>query len=194
VDYKKFDDETLLLLIASAQESALGELYDRYGRLVYSMALNTVGEPSLAEEIAQDVYLRVWNKADTYRAEQGKVITWLASITRYRAIDMLRRQSVRPEGNQATWSEEEPFEISDPSDIEELVETSQRKQRIRSAIAQLPEDQRRALALAFFQGYSHTEIAEILNEPLGTVKTRIRLAMQKLRTILQGELSPPGEI
>jgi RNA polymerase sigma-70 factor (ECF subfamily) len=194
VDYKKFDDETLLRLIASAQESALGELYDRYGRLVYSMALNTVGEPTLAEEITQDVYLRVWNKADTYRSDQGKVITWIASIARYRAIDVLRRQSVRPEGNRATWSDDEPFELPDPGDIEELVETSQRKQRIRAAIAQLPEEQRRALALAYFQGYSHTEIAEILNEPLGTVKTRIRLAMQKLRGILQEGKASPGEI
>ena len=194
VDYKKFDDETLLRLIASAQENALGELYDRYGRLVYSMALNTVGEPTLAEEITQDVYLRVWEKAGTYRSDQGKVITWLASIARYRAIDVLRRQSVRPEGNRAILSEEDAFELPDPINTEDQVEISQRKQHIRNAIAQLPEEQRRALAMAFFQGYSHTEIAEILNEPLGTVKTRIRLAMQKLRTILQEGMITPREI
>lgn len=187
VDYKKLNDETLMRLIAQAQESALGELYDRYSRLVYSMALNSVGEPALAEEITQDVFLRIWNKATTYQAEQGKVMTWIASITRYRSIDMLRRLKVRPEGNRSSWVEEddEPFESIDPIDIEEQVELNQRSENIRKAIAELPKDQRQALTLAFFNGYSHAEIAQILNEPLGTVKTRIRLAMQKLRQTLR---------
>lgn len=187
VDYKKLNDETLMRLIAQAQESALGELYDRYNRLVYSMAINSVGEPALAEEITQDVFLRIWNKATTYQAEQGKVMTWIASITRYRSIDMLRRLKVRPEGNRSAWVEEddEPFESIDPIDIEEQVELNQRSENIRKAIAELPKDQRQALTLAFFNGYSHAEIAQILNEPLGTVKTRIRLAMQKLRQTLR---------
>jgi RNA polymerase sigma-70 factor (ECF subfamily) len=187
VDYKKLNDETLMRLIAQAQENALGELYDRYSRLVYSMALNSVGEPALAEEITQDVFLRIWNKATTYQAEQGKVMTWIASITRYRSIDMLRRLKVRPEGNRSAWVEEddEPFESIDPIDIEEQVELNQRSENIRKAIAELPKDQRQALTLAFFNGYSHAEIAQILNEPLGTVKTRIRLAMQKLRQTLR---------
>jgi RNA polymerase sigma-70 factor (ECF subfamily) len=187
VDYKKLNDETLMRLIAQAQESALGELYDRYSRLVYSMALNSVGEPALAEEITQDVFLRIWNKATTYQAEQGKVMTWIASITRYRSIDMLRRLKVRPEGNRSAWVEEddEPFESIDPIDIEEQVELNQRSENIRKAIAELPKDQSQALTLAFFNGYSHAEIAQILNEPLGTVKTRIRLAMQKLRQTLR---------
>lgn len=185
MDYKKLDDSTLLRMIAQAQENALGELYDRYSRLVFSMALNSTGDASLAEEITQDVYLRIWNKAETYDPQQGKVTTWIASITRYRAIDVLRRLSVRPEGNRTTWAEDEGFDLPDPVDIEEEVEISQRKQYVRQAISALPADQRIALSLAFFQGYSHSEIAEILNEPLGTVKTRIRLAMQKLRQLLQ---------
>jgi len=185
MDYKKLDDPTLLRLVSQAEENALGELYDRYGRLVYSMALNAVGDPALAEEITQDVYLRIWNKATTYKVEQGKVITWVASITRYRAIDVLRRLSVRPEGNLAEWAEEEPILPPDPVDVEEQVDISERKHKIRTAVAELPEEQRQALAMSFFQGYSHAEIAEILNEPLGTVKTRIRLGMQKLRQTLQ---------
>lgn len=185
MDYQKLDDETLLRLVTQAQERALGELYDRYGRLVYSIALNSVGDPATAEEITQDVYMRIWNKAATYRAEQGKVSTWIASITRYRSIDVLRRLSVRPEGNRANWAEDEDFNTPDPINIEEEVETSQRKQQVRQAIAELPEEQRMALSLAFFQGYSHSEIADILNQPLGTVKTRIRLGMQKLRQTLQ---------
>jgi RNA polymerase sigma-70 factor, ECF subfamily len=187
VDDKKLNDETLLRLIAQAQESALGELYDRYSRLVYSMALNSVDDPVLAEEITQDVFLRIWNKATTYQVEQGKVITWIASITRYRSIDMLRRLKVRPEGNRSAWAEEdaEPFESIDPIDIEEEVQLNQRSDNIRKAIADLPKDQRQALTLAFFNGYTHAEIAQILNEPLGTIKTRIRLAMQKLRQTLR---------
>jgi RNA polymerase sigma-70 factor (ECF subfamily) len=185
LDYKKADDETLLLRIANAEENALGELYDRYGRLVFSMALNSVNDAAMAEEITQDVYLRIWNKAESYRPEQGKVITWIASITRYRSIDLLRRQSVRPEGNRAAWAEEEPLELSDTVDIEGEVEISQRAHMIRTAITGLPTEQRQALAMAYFQGYSHSEIASLLGEPLGTVKTRIRLAMQKLRQVLQ---------
>ena len=190
VDYKKANDESLLHSIASSEENALSELYDRYGRLVFSMALNAVGDPAVAEEITQDVYLRIWNKAESYNAEQGKVLTWITSITRYRAIDQLRRQSVRPEGNRAPWAEEESLELPDPVDIEYEVEISQRTHLIRAAIHQLPEEQRQTLALAYFQGYSHSEIAELLHQPLGTVKTRIRLAMQKLRLILQeGKIS-----
>lgn len=180
-DYPKLDDEALLRLITRADEGALGELYDRYGRLVYSMAMNTVGDPALAEEVTQDVYLRIWNKAATYQPAQGKVRTWIASIARYRAIDMVRRLNVRPEGNLASWAEGEAFNTPDQTNVEEEVEVAQRKQQVRQALTRLPEEQRVALSLAFFQGYSHSEIAEILNEPLGTVKTRIRLGMQKLR-------------
>jgi RNA polymerase sigma-70 factor (ECF subfamily) len=95
VDYKKLDDEALMRLIAHAQEPALGALYDRYGRLVFSLALNTTGDTGLAEEITQDVFLRVWSKAETYHPEQGKVVTWMSSIARYRAIDLIRQRGMR---------------------------------------------------------------------------------------------------
>jgi len=192
VDYKKFDDAALLRLIARTQEQALGELYDRYRRLVYSMALNATGDAGLAEEITQDVFLRVWNKAETYRPEQGKVVTWLSSIARYRSIDLLRRQAIRPEGNRAAWAEEGNSLPSDGPDIEGEVVISQRRQIVRKAIDQLPTEQGQALAYAYFQGYSHSEIAEALHEPLGTVKTRIRLGMQKLRHLLQEEKPSDG--
>lgn len=194
VDYKKADDATLLSQIAQFEENALSELYDRYGRLVYSMALNSVGDPAVAEEITQDVYLRIWNKAESYNAEHGKVVTWITSITRYRSIDLLRRQSVRPEGNRAPWAEEESLELPDSLDVEREVELSQRAHLVRAAISRLPEEQRQALALAYLNGYSHSEIAELLNQPLGTVKTRIRLAMHKLREILQEGIISPDEI
>jgi RNA polymerase sigma-70 factor (ECF subfamily) len=184
VDYKKLDDEALMRLIAHAQEQALCALYDRYSRLVYSMAFNATGDSGLAEEITQDVFLRVWNKAETYHPEQGKVVTWMSSITRYRAIDLLRRQGVRPEGNRLAWVEDVGHDLPDAMDVEFEAEVALRRQRVRMAMAQLPPEQRQALAYAFFQGYSHSQIAEALNEPLGTVKTRIRLAMQKLSQLL----------
>lgn len=192
MDITQFDDESLLRLISRASEPALGELYDRYGRLVYSLALHAVGEPSLAEEITQDVFMRIWEKASTYRPEQGKVMTWMASITRNRAIDMFRRRKIRPEGNTAGWAEDDSPELPDELNVEGEVETLQRQHEVRAAVASLPNEQRQVLAYAFFQGYSHSEIAEILHEPLGTVKTRIRLAMQKLRQILKGRDFPEG--
>jgi RNA polymerase sigma-70 factor (ECF subfamily) len=187
VDYTRFDDQTLIQLVTRAHEGALSELYDRYGRLIYSVAVNAVGDPELAEEITQDVFLRLWDKADTYIAEQGKVVTWLARIARNRSVDMIRRRSVRAEGHSTSWAEVEAGDPADPRHVEEKVELSHRRHQVRRAIAQLPEEQQKALALAYFRGYSHPQIAESLGEPLGTVKTRIRLAMQKLTKLLSDE-------
>jgi RNA polymerase sigma-70 factor (ECF subfamily) len=185
VDYKKLDDQTLVRLMARSDEGALSELYDRYGRLVYSMALNSLGDPALAEEVSQDVFYRVWKNAVSYDAVQGKVSTWLVSIARNRAIDEVRRMQVRPESNQIPWELAGFDQIGDPIDVEAEFDQSQRQGRVRMAVAQLPDDQRTVLAFAYFQGLSHREIAELLNEPLGTIKTRIRLAMKKLSGLLE---------
>jgi RNA polymerase sigma-70 factor (ECF subfamily) len=187
VDYKEFDDQSLIRLIARSQESALSELYDRYSRLVYSLALNAVGDPATAEEITQDVFIRIWDHAGTYQAEKSKVVTWIASITRYRSIDVIRRRKIRPESQSVSWEIEPSANEMNPINVEQTVEISQERRRVRQAISVLPEEQRQALAYAYFQGYTHREIAEVLGEPLGTVKTRIRLAMQKLRQLLEQE-------
>ena len=187
MDYTRCDDKTLITLIARADENALGGLYDRYSRLVYSVALNTIADPARAEEITQDVFVRVWESAKTYRAEQGRVATWLTSITRNRAIDVYRRGRVRRENLHISWEEVESLNPPAPQNVEAEVDLAQRQRRVRWAVAQLPEEQKQALGLAFFQGLSHLEIAEALSEPLGTVKTRIRLGMQKLRLLLQSE-------
>lgn len=187
MDYKKFSDETLLLLIARSQEPALGELYDRYGRLVFSVALNTLSDPARAEEVTQDVFERVWEKARTFNAEQGRVVSWLTSIARHRSIDLYRQFRSHHEDQQVAWEETEMFDLPDGQNVEWEVDLMQRQQRIRLAVGQLPGDQKQALGMAFFQGMSHPEIADALGEPLGTVKTRIRLGMQKLRLILQDE-------
>ena len=185
-DPASLSDETLLKAIASGQQAALSALYDRYGRLAFSLAINIVSDSALAEEVTQDVFVQIWNKATSYQPEHGKVTTWLASVTRHRAIDMLRRQNVRPEGHQVGWEDGVP-DLPDDSIVEDVVELTQRQTRIRQAVARLPAEQQQALGLAFFKGYTHQEIADTTGEPLGTVKTRIRLAMQKLKQVLEEE-------
>ena len=186
MDYSKLADTALIRLIASGDQNALEALIDRYGRLVYSMAYASVGQAETAQEISQEVFLRIWQKSDTYDPEQGKVMTWMASITRYRSIDVLRRLSIRPEGSLL------PFDLADmqghdhklANPVEEAVDVSLRRTRIRKALAHLPENQQLVISLAYFRGMSNREISEHLGEPLGTVKTRIRLGMQKLRSLL----------
>jgi RNA polymerase sigma-70 factor (ECF subfamily) len=181
------DDTSLLRQIASADSSALAELYDHYGRMVYSLALNLLGDAGLAEETTQDVFVQVWQKAGTYQPELGKVSTWLLSVTRHRAIDMMRRRKIRPEGS---WVNIEDLLLSrsdDRLDVEPQAILHSLQQRIRRALAALPEEQRTALGLAYFQGMTQQEVADWLHEPLGTVKTRMRLGMQKLRQMLSEE-------
>jgi RNA polymerase sigma-70 factor (ECF subfamily) len=189
VDYKKFDDESLIRLISSSQTEALGELYDRYNRLVFGMARNAVSDQALAEEITQDVFMRVWNKASTYQAEQGKVVNWIVGIARNRAIDVFRHQKSRLEGNSLSLEDLPFFDPPDSLNIEREIESKFKKHRVQQALFLLPKEQRDVLALAYFRGYTHEEAAIALGQPLGTVKTRIRLGMQKLRQILQDEQS-----
>lgn len=189
MDYSTFDDRKLITLIVDGDSEALRELYDRYSRLVFSLALKTVGDKAGAEEITQDVFFRIWEKADTYQAKQAKVSTWLTSIARYRSIDMLRRRGVRPESNSIAWPNLSPSSVpsTDGRRPEDSATESLQALRVREAVAQLPVEQQQALAMAYFYGYTHSQIAEALDIPLGTIKTRIRLGMQKLRKILPEE-------
>ncbi len=187
MDYSTLNDESLILLITRAKQDALSELYNRYNRLVFSLALNVVGDRATAEEITLDVFTRIWEKAGTYRADQAKVTTWLTSITRNHSISMLRRRSSRPEHHSVSWTDMFTEAVPDESDPETITELALQRANVQAAVAQLPADQRQALALAFFKGYTHRQIADQLGQPLGTVKTRIRLAMQKLRQMLEDE-------
>ncbi len=171
--------------------AAISDLYDRYGRLVFSLAVHIVGDAAVAEEVTQDVFVQVWNKAGTFRPESGKVITWLSSVARYRAIDVLRRQKVHPEGLPVNLEDGFSFEEDQDADVELEVEILIERQRVRRALQQLPADQCKALTLAYFQGLTQQEISDLLNEPLGTVKTRIRLAMQKLKQTLADDRFNP---
>lgn len=184
-------DDDLLRQISQGHSGALASLYDRYGRLVFSLALRIVGSAGAAEEITQDVFIQVWTNAAAYNSALGKVSTWLTSITRYRSIDVLRRRNVRPDGHALDGSLDE-MEIpgTQMEQPEKQVELRGDQQRVRHAMAQLPEEQRAVLLLAYFQGLSQPEMAAALNQPLGTVKTRVRLGLQKLRRLLEEEDSP----
>lgn len=189
MDYSSLDDLALMALIIRGQPDGLSELYNRYHRLVFSLAVNMVGDYATAEEITLDVFTRVWEKADTYRAEQARVSTWLTSITRYRAIDLLRQRGSRSDLHDLSWADVSPALLMEANSPEEMTDVAIRHEAVRRALAELPGEQKEVLALAFFQGFTHSQIARVLNQPLGTVKTRIRLAMQKLRQLLAEEQS-----
>ena len=173
--------------VARGDEAALGELYDRYARLIFSVALNVVGNRQSAEEVTLDVFTRLWQKAGTYRAEKAKVVTWLSRLARNRAIDILRSEQIRPAGHSISWAEAGPEPQADDNP-ERSAHLALEMQRVRQAMASLPAAQQEVLALAYFKGYSHSEIAKILDLPLGTVKARIRGGMQKLRAqLVEGE-------
>lgn len=178
------DDIALVRLVASADSAALSELYDRYNRLVFSIALAVTGDRATAEEITVDVFVRVWQRAASYQPDRARVSTWLITIARNHAIDVLRRQGTRAEARTIPWDLAGTRPAQPERQLEDHLEVSLRRERIREAIGQLPAEQQEALALAFFGGQSHQEIATQLNQPLGTVKTRIRLGMHKLREIL----------
>lgn len=180
MELSSLEDEVLIYLITKKQVDALGELYDRYSRLVFSLTSYIVGDMHAAEEITQDTFTRVWLQAGSYRSDQAKVKTWLVTIARNRAIDELRRRKARP----TPILLEELWHISEYN-LEDKVDGRAQSVRVRSALAELPREQQQVMVMSYFGGYSQSEISDELSLPLGTVKTRMRLAMQKLRNLLK---------
>lgn len=181
------DDSALVAQIAQARTKAFDRLYDRYSRLVFSVALAILRDRALAEEVTLDVFVQVWLRAGTYRSEQGRVSTWLIAITRHRAIDLLRWQKTHPDSDGLSLEATAGPDGLPVREAENGAEISLEGEQVREALDRLPEEQRQALRLAYFRGYTHSQIAEKLGQPLGTVKTRIRLGMQKLRQLLEKE-------
>ena len=179
------DDAVLIARVAESRTDALDQLYDRYNHLVFSVALAIVGDRAAAEEITLDVFVQVWRRAESYRPDQAKVRTWLIAITRHHAIDILRLQKSRPEARTMNWEDVSTADGPTPHGLEEQMQQSMQRERVRKMLAELPAEQREALILAYFKGYTQAQIAEALQQPLGTIKTRIRLAMQKLKQWLE---------
>jgi RNA polymerase sigma-70 factor (ECF subfamily) len=184
VDYSKLDDTALVALNVRRDERALGALYDRYNRLAFSLAVRIVGDRALAEEITADSFVSVWRASGSYSSERGRFVAWLMSVVRHRAIDELRRLSVRPEGS-AVELDEALKTVAHPHGLDETVEARRRQQLVRSVLATLPAPQREALELAYFGGLTQQEISTRTGTPLGTIKTRMRLGLLKLREELR---------
>lgn len=186
-DYASCNDERLISLIIESRQEALAELYERYHRWVFGLALFIVEDPATAEEITLDVFMRVWQKAGTYRAEQAKVRTWLTYVARHHAIDVLRRRAAKVDRLAVHWEDSISLIVSPGPDTQESAELSLRRESIVAAVAKLPPEQKQALILAYFGGYTQSQIAEMLGQPLGTIKTRLRLALLKMREFLSQE-------
>lgn len=185
VQVHDLDDLELVRLIQNSELEAFSEFYDRYVNLIYSIAYNILGSQPLAEDVTQDVFLKIWLKIDHYEPDKAKVSTWLSSITRNRSIDLARKR--KKVNHQISWADAAHNQNLDGDNPEERTEINLTRGRVREALAQLPEEQRSALALAYFRDMTQKEIAEESGEPLGTIKTRVRLGMQKLRGLLIDE-------
>ena len=174
------DDVALIRRMVEADETALGALYDRWARSLYSLVLHLLKDPDEAEDIVEETFWQAWRKSGSYEPSKGAVSTWLLTIGRRKALDRLRskkRHREDPVGNDHAFAD-----IASPApDPSQDLEGSELREHVRSALRELPAEQREVLELGYFSGLSQTEIADATGQPLGTVKTRMRLAMQKLR-------------
>jgi RNA polymerase sigma-70 factor (ECF subfamily) len=170
-------DRAALARAARGDERALAEIYDRHARLVYSLALRIVRDAGEAEDVVQEVFAQLWQQASRYDAARANVAGWLVMLTRSRAIDRLRRRQSRPDAPVA-----DPIEMPDTDPLpDDRMVAAARAAAVRSALDDLPVLQRVAIELAFYEGLTHVEIAAQLDQPLGTVKTRIRQGLRALR-------------
>jgi|SRR5947209_2079315 len=167
------DDAALIARLRAGDQSAMAELYDRYSGVVYGVALRVLANTTAAEDLVQEIFLQLWRKPGSFDPERGKLGPWLAVIARNRAIDHLRKRPMEDDIDE--------LPISTGVDLES--DSAQRLaiEKIRGVLTQLPQDQRRALEMAFFEGMTHSEIAGKTGEPLGTIKTRIRTGLLALR-------------
>ena len=177
VDDKAALDAAAVARVAEGDAVALRDLYDRYGRVVYSFAYRLTHDATLSEECVQDVFVALWRRAGDFDPTRAKLTTWLFVVARNRAIELGRQKARRPELR----DDLEPVGSSpDPAD---LIAVADESQRVAEAMAELPEEQLAVLRLSYFDGLSHSEIAEVIGIPLGTVKGRMRLALERLRSL-----------
>jgi RNA polymerase sigma-70 factor (ECF subfamily) len=177
-------DLELVSRVARRDESALGLLYDRYGSAALALAVRVLGDRAEGEDVVQEAFVRVWEDASGYREDRGSVAAWLVTSVRNRAIDRLRRRGARERATERAAAERPlatgPLELPDEDSAP----------RIRAALRELPPDQRETIELAYFQGLTQTELSARLGQPLGTIKSRIRLGMKKLREAMTGRVTP----
>jgi RNA polymerase sigma-70 factor (ECF subfamily) len=175
---KQRSDEELLEAIASGDEVALGALYDRYGRVAYGVASRVLRDQALAEDAVQEAFLALWRSADAYRRERAKPSTWILTLVHRRAVDLVRREGRR----QAEPLDEAPEATG--AAVPEEADLRDRRAAVQAALRQLPDDQRQALELAYYGGYTQSELAERLGVPLGTIKSRMFTGLTRLRELV----------
>ena len=166
-------DGALLDRVRLGDEAAMAVLFDRYSKIVYSVSLRVLREPASAEDVLQEIFMQVWRNPGSFLETKGSLGGWLAVVARNRSIDTLRRRKPT--------DQVEEVSLSSPFNLAEEAERNNMMERARAAIVKLPTEQRKTLEMAFFDGLTHTEIAEMTGDPLGTVKTRIRSALLTLR-------------
>lgn len=179
------DEAELVARVAAGDEAALGELYDRHAPVLLALARRVLGDPADAEEVLQEAFVQAWNRADRYERTRSSVTTWLALLTRSRAIDRLRSRRVVERTTEAAGREVPRHESPEAASA---VLQDERRVRVAAALAGLPAEQRQVLEMAYYRGLSQSEIAREAGLPLGTVKTRTLLAMKKLRHELRDEI------
>jgi RNA polymerase sigma-70 factor (ECF subfamily) len=186
---QQLSDEILILQVARGSSDALESLYDRYASTVLGICLKIVGDRALAEDILQETFWRVWKSAENYQSERGLFTSWLFRIARNLAIDAYRRRNVRPQAVSAQEGSDPILEeVPDPdTDVAEQAQLILQHRQIRKALATLPQVQRQVIEMAYFYGMTRQEIAEATGEALGTIHTRARLGLEKLRAELDRE-------
>jgi RNA polymerase sigma factor (sigma-70 family) len=177
--FAHLSDEAVVALLARSDEQALAELYDRFGRVAYGLALRILRDQSLAEDAVQEAFLTAWRTADRFVPERGKASTWLLTLVHRRAVDLVRREERR---------RAEPIETAgEPADetgIDEAVWLRYERGRVQEALRRLPDQQREALELAYYGGFTQSELAERLGQPVGTIKSRMFGGLARLRDLL----------
>ncbi|MEO6063720.1 MAG: sigma-70 family RNA polymerase sigma factor [Thermoflexales bacterium] len=190
MDYTTFDDETLVRLIARQDRGAFEALYARHAGLVLGLSYRILGERRQSEDVAQEAFWRVWKGAEGFDTARGNARTWLVSIAHHLAIDLTRRSQRRPVVEMDADEDDDSWNVPDESaDVVEAIEARMSAAEVRAALGQLPEAQRQVIELAYYKGLTHGQIAENLGVPTGTIHTRARLAMQKLRDALSAPIA-----
>lgn len=178
-DLAHLSDEALVALVARSSDTALGELYDRFGRVAYGLAFRTVRDASLAEDVVQDAFLGVWRSASRFVPERARASTWILTFVHRRAVDLVRREERR-----RTEPLEEDRRTTEAS-TEDVAWLRLEGERVRAALAQLPDQQREAIELAYYGGFTQSQLAERLGQPLGTIKSRVFNGLARLREVLE---------
>jgi RNA polymerase sigma factor (sigma-70 family) len=179
-DFAHLSDEAVVALVARGEDTALGELYDRFGRIAYGLALRVVRDPTLAEDAVQDAFVDIWRSSGRFLPERAKASTWVMTFVHRRAVDVVRREQRR----RTEPAEQQPV-AGEPAD--EQVWLRLQRERVQSALRKLPDQQREALELAYYGGFTQSELADRLGQPLGTIKSRMFSGLATLRDLLRDE-------